>query len=517
MAKNNHQSVMENNSAFMAKMEDLVKELVLQNNIPFYRIESIMEHHFHPNGSTYMPVVRVITYFEDAVANVANVISKEFDIYSLPNKDNNSSANGFNSKMVQYLTSLKANRQSMIEYRRTANIQFQIQICSMLQDAWVGIEKELGYENGAYPENLKRDLYRVSALLEMADLEFMKIRGLLKPHQTAMPNIAPQPAVAPQPQPIAYSAPVAAPQPEVKPQEQPIPNYNTSYMAAEVDEVIKPIISAETATNTDKISLDTLEINVKKSDDLSLNVNEVGETNGVTEENVNNLMKVTDNGIVEDTNVSESSTSGNSGDGVALNIDKIETFNMNVNGMIERVTEGKGADGEEEDENVPFYNREPKAEKPAPLDENSPMTDATLKEYVGTSKVVKEVDSEIAKRAGASLNSDVDVEGDVERLRFLKIFTVKQLHERILDNKEDIIAFAEKWIGKDNGGSFDSGICLFYLEYLLVGKKNDPAFAVEYVLKFISDNDYSARFIIPTYNAISKNEQPIASHLTLKK
>jgi hypothetical protein len=78
------------------------------------------------------------------------------------------------------------------------------------------------------------------------------------------------------------------------------------------------------------------------------------------------------------------------------------------------------------------------------------------------------------------------------------------------------VAFAEKWIGKDNGGSFDSGISLFYLEYLLVGKKNDPAFAVEYVVKFISDNDYSARYIIPTYNSIHNTEAPNFSHLTLK-
>ena len=95
---------------------------------------------------------------------------------------------------------------------------------------------------------------------------------------------------------------------------------------------------------------------------------------------------------------------------------------------------------------------------------------------------------------------------------------IAQLHERLTDNKNDIVAFAEKWIGKDNGGSFDSGISLFYLEYLLVGKKNDPAFAVEYVLKFISDNDYSARYIIPTYNSIRHSDAPASSfaHLTLK-
>jgi hypothetical protein len=126
----------------------------------------------------------------------------------------------------------------------------------------------------------------------------------------------------------------------------------------------------------------------------------------------------------------------------------------------------------------------------------------------------------IAERAGAKINDEIDIEGDVERLRFLKVLTLKQLQDKIADNKEDIVTFAEKWIGKDNGGSFDSGICLFYLEYLLVGKKNDPAFSVEYVLKFISDNDYSARYIIPTYNAIRHaNGEPASSnfaHLTLK-
>jgi hypothetical protein len=151
------------------------------------------------------------------------------------------------------------------------------------------------------------------------------------------------------------------------------------------------------------------------------------------------------------------------------------------------------------------------------MDDNSQMTEAMLKEYVKSSQLVKDVDSQIAERAAAKINDEVDIEGDVERLRFLKVFTLKQLNERIADNKDDIVAFAEKWIGKDNGGSFDSGICLFYLEYLLVGKKNDPAFAVEYVLKFISDNDYSARYIIPTYNSIRQTTEPSNfAHLTLK-
>jgi len=151
--------------------------------------------------------------------------------------------------------------------------------------------------------------------------------------------------------------------------------------------------------------------------------------------------------------------------------------------------------------------------KLSPVDDHSPMTEASLMEFASNSRMMREIDQQIAQRAGAKLNPEIDVEGDVERLRFLKVYTLKQLQERIQENRHDIIAFAEKWIGTDNGGAFDSGICLFYLEYLLVGKKNDPDLAVEYVLKFISDNDYSAKFIIPTYNSISKTGQSLHTHL----
>ena len=139
-------------------------------------------------------------------------------------------------------------------------------------------------------------------------------------------------------------------------------------------------------------------------------------------------------------------------------------------------------------------------------DDNTPMTETTLRQYVASSQLLRETDFEIAHRVNAKINPHVDIEGDLERLRFLKVLTIKQLNETLLENKNEIIAFAEKWIGKDNGGSFDSGIALFYLEYMLVGKKNDPAFSVEYVVKFISDNDYSARYIIPTYNAAVKQQ-----------
>lgn len=522
MSSNKHQSVIESNNAFMIKMEDLVKEIIIQSNIPYYRIESKMDNQ---SDGSYLPVIRIITYFEDSVSKISDVVRTEFDVDSQLSLDKKKvRVDSFSYKHLQFFAALKPARQALTEYRRSGNKKFEIQVCSMLQDAWAGIEKELGYDNASFPEEMKRDFYRVGALLEMADLEFLKIRstlgslnggmGYVAPAQPIV-NVAPvQPVAAPAPQvphaqPLVPNTPinVAPPQPQPAPVAATVPEPVVT-PAVELVEQAAPVMETAAAG----LVLDHMNMNVSQNA-LAMNVNSVDEKNGINgelPEIVNNV--VTGN---QDEPAANTEPSG-SAEGVALNIDKIETFNMNVNGMIERVIE-KGGDENEIDKNVPFYNQEAKPLKPVVLDENAQMTDAVLKEYISTSNLVKEIDGEIARLAGASLNSDVDIEGDVERLRFLKVYSLKQLHERLMDNKFDIVAFAEKWIGKDNGGSFDSGICLFYLEYLLVGKKNDPAFAVEYVLKFISDNDYSARFIIPTYNAISKSEQsPIGSHLTLR-
>ncbi len=625
MPSKKYQSAIESNNAFMVKMEDLVKEIIIQNNIPYYRIESRMDEQQRQTGEyTYLPAIRVITYFEDSVTKISEVLSSEFDVVNERSIDKKKlRADNFSYKQIQYLASLKPARQELTEYKRLGSTKFEIQVCSMLQDAWSGIEKELGYDSATFPEEMKRDFYRVGALLEMADLEFLKIRSLLSSKSgwiapgtdadsepakavnapvAAAPQPVPQPVIAappapqaipqqpvieeyipqqpmpqqpyanghigngiPQQQPGAQQAPQyyqqpAPQQPQAQQyyQQPPVNNNNIpqGYIASNdipqqnipqqvipqqpvpqqyvpqqvvpqqpapqpsipVQHIPEPFIPQQPIVNAapNVPHMDVIDMNVNQPSKLAFNVNEVGESNAATAPQVNNLVMEQTNGLANTPVVNSEPAKTPAEDSVALNIDKVDTFNMNVNGLLERRTEVIRDKEDADDSHIPFYEREEKPAKPAAFDENAQMTDDMLKDYVAKSKLVKEVDAEVARRSGATLNAEVDVEGDVERLKFLKVFSIKQLHERIQDNKNDIVAFAEKWIGSDNGGSFDSGICLFYLEYLLVGKKNDPAFAVEYVLKFISDNDYSARFIIPTYNSISKNGQTIGANLTLK-
>jgi len=509
-----NQSAIESINAFTVKIEDLIKEILVQNSMPYYRIESSLEFVASNDENSYRPVIRIITYFEDAVNKILDILQSEFELVNANAVDKSAlRIDTFSYKHAQYIGSLKQDRQSLTEYKRSADKKFEIHICSMLQDAWVGIEKELGYSSASIPDEVKRDFYRVGALLEMADIEFLKIRSQLSKTDTS--------AIAKQPE--LQSQPVA---------QAPAATTFAEHLQAVVSEAPAAAAAvAPPAPEQPKIELESMDMNVDSLNSLAMNVNHIEEKNGINDESLSGLINIAPDAekplaitpeeqhkdappIAEI--APDETPSASNGDGVNLNIDNIQTFNMNVNGMIEKTTEII-RDHATTDRAFPFNEEEPKNTAPAPLDENAPITDASLKEYVLNSKILKDVDMQIAERAGAKLNAEIDIEGDVDRLRFLKVFTLKQLHERITDNSADIVAFAEKWIGKDNGGSFDSGICLFYLEYLLVGKKNDPAFAIEYVVKFISDNDYSARYIIPTYNSI-RNTEPATSHahLTLK-
>lgn len=457
-----------------------MKQVVSYHNIPCYLIDSTVEMHTNAYGENVnIPVVRIVGFFEDTISKVTLLLNNEFELREL--KDAATPADAFTSTGKTYQAGLKQNRLDLPEYKILAPHKFEIRVSSILQDVYTAMQKGLSNGGATLPDNVKRDFYRVGAFLEMADLEFVKMRdNAAKAAGTAAP--APAPQVTPEiPQATrdTYIAPDPAP---VTVKEEP--------------QAQNPFIEQAKALE-DKTNIETMDMSVDSFNSLAVGIN-----------NIEQKDEAANDGFIDLLTEEKPAQNNAPAEGVALNIDNIETFNMNVNGLVERTTEiVRDTDKQEKQEEIA-----------GPADENAQLTEPMLKEFVKTSKLVKEIDGQIADRAGAKINDEIDIEGDVDRLRFLKVLTLKQLTERLTENKEEIVAFAEKWIGKDNGGSFDSGICLFYLEYLLVGKKNDPAFAVEYVLKFISDNDYSARYIIPTYNSIRHADAPASSfaHLTLK-
>ena len=184
---------------FRIKVEELIKELLLQRDIRVHKIESRckevdkLDEKINRKNNKYGDIleitdiigIRVITYFEDEVDIIASIIEEEF----VKDSDNsidkrNLEMDRFGYKSLHYVVSLKDDRKELTEYKRFKDIKFEIQIRSVLQHAWAEIEHDIGYKSDlSLPNSLKRDFYRVAALLETADIEFVKIKDQLKEYE----------------------------------------------------------------------------------------------------------------------------------------------------------------------------------------------------------------------------------------------------------------------------------------------------------------------------------------------
>jgi len=182
--------------SFRVKVEGLVRDLLIQNKIHFNTVESrikdftkLEEKIVKKEGKysnleqiTDLVGLRIITYFEDEVDKIAKIIEKEFQI----DKENSIDkrvleTDRFGYKSLHYVASLISEREKLTEYKRFAGIKVEIQIRSTLQHAWAEIEHDIGYKGeNSVPDSLKRNFSRVAALLEVADIEFVKIKNELK-------------------------------------------------------------------------------------------------------------------------------------------------------------------------------------------------------------------------------------------------------------------------------------------------------------------------------------------------
>ena len=126
MTTNKHHSLTENNEAFLVKVESLVKEIVVQNDIPYYRIETELED----NGSEgHLPVIRIVTYFENSVAPISAILCEEFEVEMEREADKKDiTSDSFASKRVAYRLALKANRLQLTEYKKYGANKFKVYV-----------------------------------------------------------------------------------------------------------------------------------------------------------------------------------------------------------------------------------------------------------------------------------------------------------------------------------------------------------------------------------------------------
>ena len=132
--------------------------------------------------------VRIITYFDDEVDQIAAMIEEEFVIDQDNSVDKRKIDNDkFGYRSLHYVANLKRDRINLPEYSSCGERKFEFQIRTILQHSWAEIEHGLGYKGEfEIPSTAKRTFYRVAALLEQADIEFVKLKSTIAEYESSL-------------------------------------------------------------------------------------------------------------------------------------------------------------------------------------------------------------------------------------------------------------------------------------------------------------------------------------------
>ncbi|HST58297.1 MAG TPA: hypothetical protein VLK84_06415, partial [Longimicrobium sp.] len=124
--------------------------------------------------------IRIIAYYDEDVALISQLLESEFDIDWSNSSDKRAALKPeeFGYRSVHYVAKLNVDRTRLREWQNVANLQAEIQVRTVLQHAWAAISHKLQYKREAdVPPTLRRRLNRLSALLELADEQFLAIRN----------------------------------------------------------------------------------------------------------------------------------------------------------------------------------------------------------------------------------------------------------------------------------------------------------------------------------------------------
>jgi len=121
--------------------------------------------------------LRVICIYESDIERVAEILRNNLEVFSETDKTSalEIHENQFGYKGLHLDARLNGPRATLPEYLRFADLTFEIQVRTIVQDAWSEVDHRLKYKK-RIPNNLKRRINRLAALFELADQEFEAIR-----------------------------------------------------------------------------------------------------------------------------------------------------------------------------------------------------------------------------------------------------------------------------------------------------------------------------------------------------
>ena len=120
--------------------------------------------------------VRIVCAFLGDLSPVEKVLSETYEVIELERKGTEFSSQEFGYQSTHLLVRIPAG--DLAAPHMDAEAMCEIQLRTILQDAWAEVEHELVYkaENAPFEEHLKRKLAALNANLTLADLIFQEVR-----------------------------------------------------------------------------------------------------------------------------------------------------------------------------------------------------------------------------------------------------------------------------------------------------------------------------------------------------
>lgn len=129
--------------------------------------------------------IRIISNFKDEADEIANLLKENFQI-DLENSSNKFKMLDYDRMgyiSLHYICSFKKPKKALDPklLEIMDNLKFEVQIRTSLQHTWAEVDHRLRYKTLVdVPNKVKRKLFRLSALFEMADSELCHIRDEVK-------------------------------------------------------------------------------------------------------------------------------------------------------------------------------------------------------------------------------------------------------------------------------------------------------------------------------------------------
>jgi putative GTP pyrophosphokinase len=130
--------------------------------------------------------VRVVCLYVKDIKLIEKILSEEFDLIEKVDKLTDKKPDQFGYGAIHFVVKL-GKRMSGARYEDLKSLKCEVQIRTVLQDAWAIIDHHLVYKKeSAVPTSLQRKLYSLAGLFETADDQFEQIRQQRKKYVADM-------------------------------------------------------------------------------------------------------------------------------------------------------------------------------------------------------------------------------------------------------------------------------------------------------------------------------------------